>query len=358
MTELEDRLRTATAGLPRLPDDLDEVRARGRRRRWVSRIGTVTVVLAGLVLAGSVALERYDDRPVPTVGEPTDDAPSPSASPMEAVAVVTPGELPWAVITNGPGGVQLWSDGDPELLSADPVATMVWLPESGAVVQTAPGEPIVGLGPGDGDELVGARDELLLRAGGTGPDGGEVLLATWARPAEELGPEIVLGILDVSTRELTELGVVGNREDGPDAIAIDGNELVMATCHLQCTLQVTDVDSPSDGRRLTEADWRGGVAVAADVVATVAFEVDPEAGLPRSGRLVLHDRATGELLREIPLADVDGWAVDVSLTADATAALVTLGDPSDARTYVVDGLLNEPRVRLLEGTGGAVFADQ
>lgn len=84
----------------------------------------------------------------------------------------------------------------------------------------------------------------------------------------------------------------------------------MATCHLQCTLQVTDVASPSDGRRLTEADWRGGVAAAADVV--------------------------------------------------ATAALVSLGDPRgpDARTYVVDGLLDEPRVRLLEGRGGALFADE
>lgn len=114
----------------------------GRRRRLVSRIGTVTVVLTGLVLAGSVALERYDDRPVPIVGDPTEDAPSPSPSPTEAVAVITPGELPWAVMTNGPAGVQLWSDGDPELLSADPVATMVWLPESGVVVQTAPGEPM------------------------------------------------------------------------------------------------------------------------------------------------------------------------------------------------------------------------
>lgn len=377
MNDLEERLRRAGRDLPALPDRLDDVRRRGRRRRTAVRAGAGAAALTVLALAGVLGAQVLERTPSPVVGDgppetPAPETPSPAApapSPSSTADgdpgssadtdTVSPDELGWVTVTHGADGVRRWGPDGPELLAPGSTSRVVWLPEHGAVGQSTPGAAIVPLGPGDGDELVGARDGLLLRAGGVGPGGAEVLLVTWTRPASELGPEIVLAMVDVGTREVTELGVVGNSEDGPDALAVDGDELAIVGCHLQCSLRIADVASPIEGRELARADWRGGVAVADGVVATVGFGFDPELGRPESGRLVLHDRATGSVLAETALPDVRTWDVRVSLSPDGAMALVTVGDPTDeeTRSYVVDGLPGAPRVRELTVRGGALFTD-
>lgn len=371
MTDLEDRLRHVTDDLPSLPDGLDEVRDRGRRRRLRTTTAGVVVALTGLVLAGTVALERFDGRPVPVVDEPTEPAPSPDVSPTgspnEGVApspgpdaeapTVAPGELPWDVVTYGSDGVVQWVDGSRSVLTTEETERVAWVGGVGAVAQARRGAPIVLLGAGDGDELVGARRDLLLWTAGEGPDGRPIVLVTWTRPAVELDFEILLGMVDVQTRELAEIGIVGNREDGPDAFAIADGELYVAYCHMQCGIASAPLTPRGERRELVLADWRAGVAVAGDVLATVAFDFDPEAGMPYAARLALHDARTGDLTTEVPLPDPEGWEVDVSLSPDGSAALVVLGSPDDGaiRTYLVDGLPDTPRVRRLSVDGGAQF---
>lgn len=353
-SDLRERLQGATRSLPELPDTFDDVRRRGRRRRVATRVagagGLAIIVVAGAAVA--VNLSRGPATPnIDPIQPPTQQA-TEGATTGEG-DVVAPAEVGWPILTTGADGVQWWTDDGPRTLQDQPAVAAVALPDSMALVQAVIGDPVFIVGPEQfRQELVAARPELRLLGAGTAADGTFVGLVTWRTgdPAQETDEH--LGTVDISSGEVTDLGVSGGIESGLDTVDLVDGQMLETGCHIQCALRERTLGEPLDDPRdplvdgfLTAGAWFG------DDLAYVAYEPDPADGSILSRELVVAGQ-------RVPLPDVDGWPAVVSVAPDRSSVLVSLREPtSDAQTYLVDRLgEGTPRVRELSVFGVARFA--
>lgn len=394
-----------TAVRPSTPVDPVALRQRGQRRRRLRHAAATagSAVSAVLVIALAVVLARPTaelqppevvDRPEQLEAEEdpedgTEDAtdPEPPADGTEDAAegldedadedgdeeadeVETVGleDAGWPLLVSGDDGVVRVDGGDERELWPDGVSVALSDLSGGVVLQEHEEGPVSWLPEGaETPEPIAADDERAVLVDVVDRDGPTTLFTR--RTGEGDGEEETLYAYRLEEGTEEALGVTGALESGLGGAATVDGDLLLTSCHLECLLiRVPWGEDPAgdqavdlhDGRALPIQGLDAQRGIAAYVhVTPEGIELEGEDDLPH---LWWHDLGTDDR-DEIALPEPDEIdepsMLEVELSGDATAALVRFSRwdrPDEARTLLVEGLDDRPRMRWLD-TGDRVQFD-
>ncbi|MGK2948692.1 MAG: GerMN domain-containing protein [Acidimicrobiales bacterium] len=275
---------------------------------------------------------------------------------------------PWPTVAVELAGIDLLLFGESgvrEVVGGDVVdrwvrpVTVAHADGTGAIVAQDLGEdgPIRRVRSGEAQLLVAPGEGLLLR-NVVDLDGQPTALFTRRTGGVDdegsgEAPEEHLFAIELASAAERALGQTGGRESGLDAVALSRGDLLVSTCHLQCSVRVLG----DEGSTLTMPDWIAGLDAVGARIASVRSTFVPETGGTVDPVLVVA-RLDGTVDAEVTLPPRVRGRVHVDLASDGGSAIVWWAD-DDARpvgaVLVRDLLGSTPSAVILEGAEGARF---
>lgn len=349
--ELADRLGALVGG----PVDAESAYARLMRRHRLRRLRRAGL---GLTAAAAVAVgvlvavpDERDSKRVDVVDDGGD---------RDEVPAVAQGERSRTILRFGSQGISITS-GDREM-SVWPGAVSAAFPDhmGGIVFQEVDAGPIrwlADLSNPSGTSTVAPPGALLHAV--IERDGQEEVFFTRRSGEGESSTETLFSysLLDQTVTEMVD---TGGSESGLDAVAaMPDGQLVLSTCHLQCTVWTQEkYQDFATAEPLIPPDWIAGLDIAAETIAYVRYTFTPDSGTTTDPVLVIAD-LSGETLHEVPLpmTSESGGAM-VDLDGDAQRVIVSI--PNDGGSGVTSVLVDnvfDVEGRSIETLGevGAAF---